>query len=52
MGKGKQGNMGVLSQDCTACNGIGFTRPGYGVHGPAPIGGGYGPHYGAYPPHY
>ena len=79
-GKGKQGNMGVLSQDCTACNGIGFTRPGYGVnqgfgiggpgvmgpgmmgphhfgpgygvHGPAPIGGGYGPHYGAYPPHY
>ena len=48
-GKGKQGNMGILSQDCTACNGIGFTKPGLGVnqgfgfaHGP----GMYGPHMG------
>ena len=33
-GKGKQGNLGVLSQDCTACNGIGFTKPGYGINQP------------------
>ena len=38
MGRGKQGNLGVLSQDCTACNGIGFTKPGYGVN----VGMGYG----------
>ena len=54
-GKGKQGNLGILSQDCTACNGIGFTKPGLGVnqpgygfahgpgmYGPAPM----GPHFG------
>ena len=46
--------MGILSQDCTACNGIGFTKPGLGVnqgfgfahgpgmYGPAPM----GPHFG------
>ena len=61
-GKGKQGNLGVLSQDCTACNGIGFTKPGMGVNmgmggygmrpgmaGPGMAGPGYGvaPGYGA-----
>ena len=50
-GKGKQGNLGVLSQDCTACNGIGFTKPGMGVNTfggmQGPYGGpNYGPNYG------
>ena len=31
-GKGKQGNLGVLSQDCTACNGVGYTKPGMGIN--------------------
>ena len=57
--------MGVLSQDCTACNGIGFTKPGYGVNpgmgfgGPGIPGPGMygphhmvGPHYMAGGPHY
>ena len=53
MGRGKQGNMGVLSQDCTACSGIGYTKPGMGInpgpmgYGPRPgmpVPGGYGPH--------
>ena len=65
-GKGKQGNLGVLSQDCTACNGIGFTKPGYGVNQPGMGFGGpgvpgpnmygphhmVGPHYMAGGPHY
>ena len=45
-GTGKQGNMGVLSQDCSACNGIGFTKPGMGVnvYGPGMgMGAGFGP---------
>ena len=82
MGSGKQGNLGMLSQDCTACNGVGYKKPGYGfspqpgmggmapgmgpgmygpphmggpmygMHGPAPYGGGYGPSYGGVGPHY
>ena len=42
--------MGVLSQDCTACNGVGFKKPGYGfqpgIGGPG-MGGMYGPDVGA-----
>ena len=60
LGKGKQGNMGVLSLDCTACKGIGFTKPGLGFgpqpgvfaphhmgapHHIIPPHGGYGPHF-------
>ena len=56
MGSGKQGNMGILSQDCTACNGVGFKKPGYGfgpqpgIGGPGMGGPGMGP--GMYGPHY
>ena len=40
--------MGALSQDCSACNGIGFTKPGMGVnvYGPGMgmgMGAGYAP---------
>ena len=31
-GKGKQGNLGALSQDSHARNGVGFTKPGMGVN--------------------
>ena len=51
-GKGKQGNLGALSQDCTACNGFGFTKPGMGVNvygGPGMMGPGYNPGYGGMP---
>ena len=30
MGSGKQGNLGMLSQDCSACSGVGYKKPGYG----------------------
>ena len=44
--------MGVLSQDCTACNGIGFTKPGYGVNPGMGFGGPGIPGPGMYgPPH-
>ena len=42
--------MGVLSQDCSACRGVGFTKPGMGVNVGMPgygMGGGMaGPGYG------
>ena len=33
-GKGKNGNMGMLSPDCYACRGIGYVKPGFGVGAP------------------
>ena len=67
-GSGRQGHLGDLSPDCTACRGVGYTKPGMGVGGfgmPAygavpPVGmyppaGGFGPSYGpgpAYGPSY
>ena len=54
-GSGKQGHLGDLSPDCTACRGVGYTKPGMGVG----VGAGYGMPYGggmvspmtgAYPP--
>ena len=62
-GSGRQGHLGDLSPDCTACNGVGFTKPGMGVAagygmgyggmpvgGMAPVGGMIPPAGGMYPP--
>ena len=32
-GSGRQGHLGDLSPDCTACRGVGYTKPGMGVGG-------------------
>ena len=65
-GSGRQGHLGDLSPDCTACRGVGFVKPGFGMGvgvptfgapmgGPGmypPVGGfGPGPAYGAVPPY-
>ncbi len=43
-GSGRQGHLGDLSPDCTACRGVGYTKPGMGI-------GGFGmPAYGGIPP--
>ena len=31
LGSGRRGHLGDLSPDCTACNGVGFVKPGYGA---------------------
>ena len=52
-GSGKQGHLGDLSPDCTACRGVGYTKPGMGVGGGfgMPYGGGIvPPATGAFPP--
>ena len=61
-GSGRQGHLGDLSPDCTACRGVGYVKPGFGMGagmptfgGVSPMGGpgmypppmgGFGPHYG------
>ena len=61
-GSGRQGHLGDLSPDCTACRGVGYVKPGFGMGagmptfgGVPPMGGpgmypppmgGFGPHYG------
>ena len=30
-GSGRQGHLGDLSPDCTACRGVGFIKPGFGM---------------------
>ena len=61
-GSGRQGHLGDLSPDCTACRGVGYVKPGFGMGagmptfgGVPPMGGpgmypppmgGYGPSYG------
>ena len=32
-GSGRQGHLGDLSPDCSACRGVGYTKPGMGVGG-------------------
>ena len=50
-GSGRQGHLGDLSPDCTACRGVGYTKPGMGVGGLGMAGyGGMVPPVGAYPP--
>ena len=52
LGSGRQGHLGDLSPDCTACRGVGFVKPGFGLGVGMPTYGGASPMAGPgmYPP--
>ena len=51
-GSGRQGHLGDLSPDCSACRGVGFVKPGFGMGVGVPTFGGVAPMAGPgmYPP--
>ena len=40
LGSGRRGHLGDLAPDCTACNGVGFVKPGMGMGMGMPMYGG------------